>query len=281
MAAQTLDPRRKLLITVLVAAAAFSVYSRLIAAPIQKKTADFGKQIQKAETQLRDLNEKLPPVGELAARVAKLEGEAKSFNDEIAAIEKKLPSRAYTSRFIAQVTELAKEVKIESVKQRIEKEEVYSRLYLEIQFTSSYSAAVRYVAAVESITPYLKVEQMTITEPKAKAETVSGGSPMKLVVSCLLGDSTSETELKPKGAPPQYKDVRDLLGSKAKPALALRESEFHIEGITYNASNPTAIINGDVYRVGSEIAGYRVTAIAPDSVILSDGTDEHILNVSR
>ncbi len=280
MAAAQIEPKRRLLIAVLASAAAFSAYAKLVAEPIRKKTVEQSRQVQKFETQLRDLTEKLPPVEQLDTRVKALEDEEKKFREEIASIEKKLPSRIGTSRFIAQVTELAKEVKIESVKQRIEKEEVYSRLYLEIQFLSTYAAAVRYVAAVESITPYLKVEEMTITEPKAKAETISGGSPMKLVVSCLLGDASSETELKGKSAT-AYNEIRELLASKAKPKSLLRESEFRIEGITYNASNPTVIINGDVYRVGSEIGGYRVSAIGPDSVILSDGIEEQILNVRR
>lgn len=282
MADTSMSQRRKLLIAVLGSAAVFSAYARLVAAPLEKSTAGLLRQIQKSETQLRDLSEKLPPVEELSARVQKLDEERKAFDEEIVRIEKKLPSRTGTSRFIAQVTELAKEIKIESVKQRIEKEEVYSRLYLEIQFTAGYAAAVRYVSAVESITPYLKVEEMSISEPKTKSgETVAGGAPMRLVVSCLLGDGAEGALFSAKGASAEYEGVRDLLGSKAKPASQLRESEFRIEGITYNASNPTAIINGDVYRVGSEIGGYTISAIGPDSVILSDGIEDHILSVKR
>ena len=87
MAESALDQRRKMILTLLAAAAVFSAYSRLIAAPLKQKTIEVQRQIQKFETQLKDLSQKLPPVDELKGRVETLEAERKKYDSEIEAIE--------------------------------------------------------------------------------------------------------------------------------------------------------------------------------------------------
>ena len=59
----------------------------------------------------------------------------------------------------------------------------------------------------------------------------------------------------------------------------MQDSKFALEGITFNERNPSAIINGDVYVAGSELAGYKVKKILADSVVLSDGVEDHLLSL--
>ena len=48
------------------------------------------------------------------------------------------------------------------------------------------------------------------------------------------------------------------------------DHEFTLIGITSQGDNYTAIINGTIVEVGSEIDGYTVVEIKKDRVILSD-----------
>ena len=48
-------------------------------------------------------------------------------------------------------------------------------------------------------------------------------------------------------------------------------SGFDLSGILWDPSQPIAIINGQMLRVGDEVEGYRVTAITQDTVSISDG----------
>jgi hypothetical protein len=48
-------------------------------------------------------------------------------------------------------------------------------------------------------------------------------------------------------------------------------SGFDLSGILWDPSQPIAIINGQMLRVGEELEGYRVLAITQDTVSLSDG----------
>jgi hypothetical protein len=239
--------------------------------------AEYKSQTRRSEAQLRDLETKQPQDMELAMKIRGLEeGEAKLTQD-IEELEKMVPSRLYTAQLVGELTRLAQEVKLESIKQRVVKEQTYSRIILEVKFYSTYLDAVSYLASVESISPFIKVEEMEILEPAGKA-TELGGAPVKLVISCLLTDSASVAILK--ASPVQNLNVkRDILASSARPAETLSDSKFNLEGITFDLHNPTAIINGDVFQVNSELGGYKVKQILADSVVLNDGVEDHMLSL--
>jgi hypothetical protein len=57
------------------------------------------------------------------------------------------------------------------------------------------------------------------------------------------------------------------------------DDKFTLEGITFDPQNPTAIINGDVFRTDSEVGGFTVKKILSNSVILSDGVKDHLLSL--
>jgi hypothetical protein len=46
---------------------------------------------------------------------------------------------------------------------------------------------------------------------------------------------------------------------------------LRLQGISYDAAHPSAIVNGKAVYVGSRVDGMRVTAISPDSVTLAGG----------
>ena len=193
-------------------------------------------------------------------------------------LEKKIPSRFNMAQLVGEFTRLAKEVKLDSVKQRIVKDQGYSRIILEVKFYASYLDAVRYLASVESISQFLKVEEMEILEPKGKTIDL-GGSPVRLSVSCLLSDNPEGGSLKASAAPPEAPGQRDILVSNARPADALEDAKFTLEGITLDPKNPTAIINGDVFQIGATMGGFTVKKILSDGVVLSDGVQDHLLGL--
>ena len=206
-----------------------------------------------------------------------LSSEEKSLSQELSVLETKIPSRFNMAQMVGEFTRLAKEVKLESVKQRVVKDQGYSRIFLEVKFYATYLDAIRYLASVETVSPFLKVEEMEILEPKGKTIEL-GGSPVRLLVSCLLSDS-------PEGGMLKASDVsglsisRDILASTSRPTQLLEESKFALEGITFDSKNPTAIINGEVYQVSGEIGGYKIKKILPDTVVLSDGVEDHLLSL--
>ncbi len=265
---------------VLAAAVVFSMYMKIVHQPISDKTAFYRTQIRKAEAQLKDLSGKTPSVTREEEKIQVLQEETDRLEEKISGLEKKLPSKSNTSQLIGEITRLARDTKLESVKQKISQEEGYSRIFLEIKFNASYIATIQYLSAVETISPFLRVEEMEISEPKGK-EADAGGSVVHMVISCLLGEGLNDQALRAAEKTELVKVKRDILLSSAKPAPVLKESEFKLEGITYDAEKPTAIISGDVFRVNSEVCGFKIKKILADGIVLTDGAQDRLVNLKH
>ena len=255
----------------------FGVYVKAVQEPLSRKVTMYKTQIKKSQAQLSDLKTKAPQDTEIAEKITSLESEEKQLADQIGSLEKKIPSRFNMAQLVGEFTRLAKEVKLESVKQKIMKDQGYSRIILEVKFYATYINAIKYLASVESISPFLKVEEMEILEPKGKTLEL-GGSPVRLLVSCLLSDNAEGGTLKASDVS-ELPIKRDILASNSRPAVTLEESKFNLEGITFDKKNPSAIINGDVFVVNSEVGGYTVKRILSDTVVLSDGVEDHLLSL--
>lgn len=272
-----LKPRERSALMLLGAAVFFGFYMRFIDRPVSQRVGVYKSQIRNSDMQLKDLETKVPQDSQVSSKIRDTQEELDKMGGQLAELEKKIPSQFNTSQLVGAVTELAQHVKLESVKQRIAKEQAYSRIFLEIRFYSTYTEAVRYVAAVESISPFMRVEEMEILEPVGKTVEL-GGAPVNLTVSCLLGDASPNTKLGSVELP-DVELKRDLLASTSKPVESLSDKKFVLEGITFDPRNPTAIVNGDVYQTGSELGPYKVKRILADSVVLTDGVEDHILSL--
>ena len=64
-------------------------------------------------------------------------------------------------------------------------------------------------------------------------------------------------------------------------AAGAEVSGFDLSGILWDATQPIAVINGQMLRVGDELEGYKVTQIAQDSVLLSDGSQTLTLAIPQ
>jgi len=263
---------------ILAAAAVFGLYMRFIERPTARIIDGYKAQIRNSQMQLKDLETKKPQDMQVSGNIGDLEASQKKLSDDIAKYEEQMPSQFNTSQLVGQITNLAKEVKLESVKQRIAKEQAYLRIFLEIKFYSTYPDAIRFMAAVEAISPFMHVEEFEILEPPTGKAVDLGGAPVRMTVSCLLGDGSPDKLLKSETVP-TLDLKRDILASSSKPTEELSDTKFMLEGITFDSRNPTAIVNGDVYATGSKLGPYTVKKILSDSVVLSDGVNDHILSL--
>ena len=61
----------------------------------------------------------------------------------------------------------------------------------------------------------------------------------------------------------------------------VEEDSFGLKGISWDAGQPLAIIDGVVVGVGDEISGKRVIRIDRDKVILEDGITQYELRLAK
>ena len=275
-----LKPREKLIILGLALVVVFSVYMKVVHEPFAKKVQASKTNIKKAESQLAELKVKYPPIEIQREKIKSLSQECERLTDQISGIEKVLPAAKETSQLIGEFTRLAKDIKLIAIRQKIAGEGGYSRIFIEVKLNASYPNAINYIGKIESISPFIRVDEVDINESSGKS-VEEGGAPVRLVFSSLLGESTIFEVLRANDQMENLQVKRDILVSSAKPVTALSEKEFKLEGITWDSAAPTAIMNGDVIRVDSDVKGYKVKKILEDSVVLTNDIEDFVVKMNR
>ncbi len=274
-----LGKREKIFVIALSSILIISIYYNLFYKPLSRNTKNFVFQSERLKTRLEELKGRYPELYEKEARVKELNAGCEKLLKEIVDLENKLPSKSSTSALIGEFTRLAKDVKIESIRQKIDEGEEYSRIFIELRFDAPYKRTVHYLRGVETISPFLVVEELEIAEPSRRKKKKATFA--RIVVSSLLGDVPFSEQLKAKEIDETSLEFRDIFVSKARPAVLDKKLDVKLEGITYNAVSPTAILDGEVVREDSAVKGFTVKKILPETVVLTDGIQDYVLNVER
>lgn len=285
-----LKTKEKILVIVFSVAIAASMYHRFLYKPLTRDVSTYKFQIQKLSTRLDELNTQYPKLDKQREKIELAAQANEAIMKRITDTEKNIPSVKDASRLTAELTRLASGLELASVQQKIDKGDLYSRIFIELKFSAPFNVIVDYTDRIEAVSPFLKVEELSISEPTGKAK--GPGLQATLLVSSLLMDTPSsnlrlgegmkEVDTSKRTAP----EIRDIFTSKARPVVAVaakerRKIDFKLQGITYSAFAPTAIINDNVVNVGSVIDGYKVKEILPHSVILADETEEFSLTMEE
>jgi len=282
-----LKTRERLLVIFFAVVIGAFLYHRLLYKPFAKNEATYRFQIEKLKSRLEELRAQFPELEEQKGSIDKVVSENETVSRRIIDIDRTIPARADASRLISEITRQSTEFELSSLQQKMDEGDTYSRIYVELEFNASYDKAVGFIKKVEGVSPFLKVEEMNITEAKAKSR--GSGLSVSLLLSCLLRED-SEVEWASAGKEAagdvETAEIRNIFASGAKPAIVDKSKKksraaLELDGITYTAWNPTAIINNDVVKVGMFVGEFEVKAIGPDTVTLTDGTEEILLTIQR
>ena len=257
-----------------------SGYYNILYKPVVKNIATYQLQNEKLKARIFEIEAKFPRIDEQKRDLRSLNDEFNSTLGVIAAWENQVPAKKSVPSLIGELTRLAKGFKLISIRKKIDDGENYSRIYVELKFNASYQDTINYIRKLETISPFLKVEALEISQVNAKSGRGTA-TPVRIVLTSLLGDITFSELMKAKEVTEVSSQMRDIFVSKTKPVTPIRKSKLKLEGITYDSKLPTAIINGEVIKEGDEVAEYRVKEILADKVIVIDGVEEHVLYVER
>ena len=276
-----LKKREKIMVAAVIAVISVSAYTQIFYKPLAESIERDIFKIEKLNTRLAKVNLGRTETSDEAERVAKLNTECSALLKEIDLLEKKLPSKQGMSGLIGEIVDLAKQekIKIKSMRQKIQTGKEYSMFFVEIRFDAPFHEAVRYIKRLETISPFLKIEEFEINNPIKETDKKKGLA--RLVLSSLLGDIPFSEKLKAKDIEGLPEKFRDIFVSKAQPFKSERKIGLKLEGITYNSEVPTGILSGEVIKEGSEIKGFKVIKILPSEVLLSDGDQNYTLSLER
>ena len=274
-----LTTRQKVLIIGLALAVGVSIYIQLIYKPTSRRIRTYRFQLLKTKGRLEELESKLPDLRKQKDNIDFLKIEFKKVEDQIEEMEGTLPGRGQTTQLLAELTRQANDLDIDltSIRQKIDRYEDYSRLFVELKFNAAYRDTLNYIRRLEAISPYLIVEEIDISEPKKIEETTA----VRLALLTLLGEVYVPESFKAPAEGPPVEAGRDIFISSRSPVSKIRTSELKLMGITWRGERSTAIINNEVVRIGDKVGNLKVKQILLESVILTDGLEDFVVSIER
>ncbi|MFC1631606.1 type 4a pilus biogenesis protein PilO [Candidatus Omnitrophota bacterium] len=275
-----LKKRERLLLIGLSFTLAASLYFLILYRPLSRKITRLKAQTRKSQLRLDEIKTTYPQIEQQQQAIGSLEAECQVLADKIFELEQVLPEKNRTVKLLATLTSKAGDLKFESIRQRVDYGQEYSRIFIELKFNASYKETANFIRSIESISPFLTIEELEIAEP-AKGARKTGGILTRLVVASLLGETPAQEAIKTEEEHEIIELSRDIFVSEARPVSQIQVVDLRLDGITYNSRMPTAIINGEVTKEGSQVANLEVKEINPENVILTDGREDHILAITR
>ncbi|MCB1213979.1 MAG: type 4a pilus biogenesis protein PilO [Deltaproteobacteria bacterium] len=174
------------------------------------------------------------------------------------------------------------------VKEEVEKE-AYKEVHFEINLLGSYERVSEFFKRLET-TPYLIATRSMEMKPAAGHET---SGEVELVSKNILfvssdkdkadtKDKAEGGEKAPQKAPlnPPPQEVRSPFASRGYSAQTWNIYELSLDGVISGGHRSSALINGKVFEIGEEVAGYTLSQILPDKVLLQKGDRQHWIQLS-
>jgi len=263
-----------------------SFYFALFLKPALNDINKLNKQLQENQNQLGMLESQLPSAAKAKQEIEAIKQNLKDLKLKISDIESKLISTEQEQQLLTEVIKNAQGlgVDLESVKEDIKEEkEGFARLYIDLKFASNYKKAVTYIKRMESISPFVKIEEMSLAQSKNEPlSTVD----ISLRLSALLSYTSKNQSQLSSSAKEGSADSGDFKRSPFTPKFITEKNKgkkLKVTGITYrnNEASSTAIINGAIVKIGDQAEGVKIERISPNSVVVDNGVEKETLKLER
>ncbi len=119
----------------------------------------------------------------------------------------------------------------------------------------------RNTVEVASVTPTVSAKAEAVSETKALPIEVSAASPSNNVAT--PDPVSTSTSSEPAAEAPKA------------------EAKLKLNGILFQASNPSAIVNGKTVFTNGRVGEFRVASITPASVVLVNGSATNVLSLDE
>lgn len=280
-----LNNKERRLFFFLVVVLAGSFYFTLFLKPAWDDISRLKKQLQDNQNQLGLLKSQIPAFSKAKQETEKIKQNIKTLGLKVSDVESKLIGPSQEQQLLTEVIKNAQSlgVDLESVNESIKEErEGFARLYIDLKFSSNYKKVIAYTRIIESISPFVKLEGMSLSQ--SKNEPVSTVEASLRISALLSYASNNRGQLSPP-AKAAGADIEGINRSPFTPRFIADKTrkKLKVTGITYrgDATGSTAIINGTIARVGDQVEGAKVERILSDSVTIDNGVEKEILKLER
>ena len=275
-----LEKRQRMLVLLLIASILFSFYYNGIFKPQSTALRKARKELTSINNRLLRLKSQIPDIQKEKEALSTAEKRLDSLKMQLISLESELPTQRSIPQLLGELVRQASGYSVDfvSIRPKTDKEKKeYAELAIEIKFNSPYPDFANYLNRLESISQFLKTENIVMEEMK---DGFRGISTVTLTMATLLGE-TRDVQKREIEEVQQIEPLlikRDPFFSVFRPAKEETEKEeLKLSGIIATGKQPTAIINDEVYKIGDFIDDKEVKKILPNMVVLTEGKKSTVL----
>lgn len=273
-----LGKRQKILIWLLIFSLLVNLYINKIFMPRLRQLSFFKNKSEELNNRIFAIKAEMPSIEEEKTQLQTLRDKNKQLCGELNSLENKLPESYRTPQLLGELASQASEWKIEfayikplETSDVMEKE--YALLYIEMQLNAPYYDFLGYLNKLENLSAYLNIQDIVIEETKETG--FFGEISVTLVISTLLNKEVAflRNMGKKEGISLEEFFKRNLfIPESLEMKSYVKESKYVLGGITFSGKNSTAIINGEIYKIGDILDNKGVIEqILPNMVIIKYG----------
>lgn len=262
----------KMLVILLILTVLFNIGFNKIYKPQERELAKLKRKLVSLENEVLEVESEFPDFEEKNELLDQKKTEINKLKKELSSKESQLLSKKNLPELLNVLLEQSPQYLVDfNLVKPVEGEEdnVYEQLNIEMQFDAGFNGVIDYLERLEKSFQYIQTKGVVISSEEAVNEQLG----IKLVLSTYLTDY-----LKDKISLPVIDKTKQTSASAIKrdPFYSadilftqdVEEQAYQLSGIISQGTQPTAIIDDEVYRVGDYVGDSQVKEILYNKVVL-------------
>ena len=274
---------------------------RTFAHPRAKMARDAWVEMTEAREELNQLEAGRPDVRQLEAKIRDLQKQVGDTYKELETLEEGLLYRRDVDLLLERLVSDQKRLNlrinaVEPLKDSPDKTSAqasqaesskapsfYKRVFVQVDASASFDRLIAYLEALEDQGPYQRVRGVQVKMEKKESGGEEVVRPRALVlVESLLADTAERRSEQQKKIFSLMEEIsareeKDPFLARERPREEKEAVDLSLSGIFGREGDLSALIDGEVRRVGDLVKGKRVVEISPDRVILEQADQRYIL----
>ncbi len=271
--------REKLLLIFLVPVIIWACYYRKVYKPRRREVRRLRTSTLALQREIFKAEDELPRIDLEVKKLRQIQAQCEDMEKEIISYQRNFFGRSEIPSLIQLLAgDAGRGFELVCMKaDKLKKRDFYRELPIRISFTSDYAGLLKYLRRLEPLSPLIRVSNLHLSSDGASINT-------HLIAGVILGEADFGEVKLPEivSAPPLPEGIHDpfvsVLGKDSTVSEVRKPPALRLQGIIWGGEElKTAVINGEVLRVGQKIDNKELVEIHKDRVLLREGDRETFL----
>ena len=276
------DRRRRILILLLIGTVIVSGLFNIVYKPQRDTAYRMRRESESLNRKVDDMRSKIPDMKREERLISEEKRSLRILQEELSSLEAQLPRQSGLPQLLGELVAQASGYSIDFISIKplpAKKKKEYAHMDIEMKFNAAYSDLTNYLRRLENVSQFLAVSDVTMEKMKDKP------SETTLILSTILGEAGRKPPLSEQEAVAAVEPIalkRDpFVSQEVKEIEKETKQAYRLSGTVSRGRRSTAIIDGNVYRIGDVIENKTIKKILPNMVVLGNGKESIVLTIKK